>query len=214
MTKKLSPWILGFVMPWAMSTNLIAHPIAYKGSISLMSMNSRDMNEIYTHYSFSPRLSLGAKFLRIEERKKESYSVFPQLSVLLHRWNQENFQANIYAYGGFGANKANDKTGTTVFYGGEADIEDRRFYLSTSFQGLRLSEFRDHHTLKARAGVAAYVAEYTEPAVWGIFQYEWHPGAEMKHQFTPIVRIFYKNALLETGSSIKGDWLLNFMIHY
>ncbi len=195
-------------------SSLNAHPTAYEDAKSVMSMNSPKMNELFAHYSFSPKLSLGVKYIRIEESKVESYSVFPQLSVLLHRWNHKAFQANVYAYGGYGGNWANDKRGTSVFYGGEADIEDRRLYTSVGYQVLRLSEFRDHPALKARAGVAAYLAEYTEPAVWGIVQYEWHPEAETKHEVTPLVRIFYKNALVESGVSLKGDWLLNLMIHY
>lgn len=197
-----------------LANNTFAHPIAFKGSTSFMSMNTSTMNELYSHYSFSPRFSLGAKFVRIEERGQESFSVFPQLSVLLHRWNHPEFQANIYAYGGYGLNRAGGENGSTLFYGSEADIEDRRLYASMAYQGFRLSEFRDHHLLKARIGVAAYEAEYDEPAVWGILQYEWHPGSDTKHSVTPLMRIFYKNALLEAGSSIKGDWLLNFMIHY
>lgn len=196
------------------SGRILAHPIAYQGSVSVMSMNSSRMNELYSHYTFTPRLSLGGKFVRIKERDKESYSVFPQLSLLLYRWNHPNFQANLYSYGGAGGNWANDKTGRTFFFGGEGDIEDRRFYFSTSYQGFKLSEFRDHYILRTRGGVAAYLAEYNEPAAWGIIQYEWHPGSDVRHELTPLMRVFYKNALLEAGSSVKGDWLLNFMIHY
>jgi len=179
-----------------------------------MSLNSEEMNELFTHYSFNPRISLGAKFVRMKERGQESLSVFPQLSLLLARWNHPLFQANVYGYGGFGLNRVDEKNGTSLFYGAEADIEDRRYYFSSSFQSLRLSEFRNHLTLKARAGVSAYLAEYSEPSVWGIVQYEFHPGSDTVHSVTPLMRVFYKNALIEAGSSLKGSWLLNLMIHY
>jgi hypothetical protein len=191
-----------------------AHPIAYQGAVSAMSMNSSHTNELFLHYTFHPRFSMGAKVFRFQERGQESLSVFPQASVLLFRWNHPNFQANVYSYGGFGGSWSRDQHGTSVFYGGEADIEDRRFYFSAASQALHLSEFRTQRALKVRAGISAYLAEYNEPAAWGIFQYEWKPGSDVRHEFTPLMRVFYKNVLLEAGSSIKGDWLLNLMIHY
>jgi len=179
-----------------------------------MSKNSSSMNEVWGHYSFSPRISIGAKWVRVQENEVDSYSAFPQLSLLLWRWNHEKFQANIYSYGGFGGNWANNKNGWSAYYGAEADIEDRRLYFSTSFEHLRQSEFRDLHSYRARGGVAPYVASFEEPASWVIVQYDYKPAASQEHHITPLLRLFYKNVLTEMGSSLKGDWQFNFMTHF
>ncbi len=206
--------ILTLVLLVGLPQWLTAHPTAFKGAISAMSFNSPDMNDVLVHYSFSPRISLGARSVRIRERGLESYSVFPQLSLLLWRWNHEKFQANVYTYGGIGANWAQGQKSWSSFYGAEADIEDRQLYFSTGFEHLRQKKFRDFHQYRVRAGFAPYKASFTELASWMIVQYDFKPHAPQRHSVTPLVRLFYRNVLIEAGFSWKGEWLLNFMTHF
>ena len=35
-----------------------------------------------------------------------------------------------------------------------------------------------------------------------------------KLMLTPLLRFFYHNVLWEIGSSTRGDWMLNLMVHY
>jgi hypothetical protein len=40
------------------------------------------------------------------------------------------------------------------------------------------------------------------------------PDVDRKVMLTPLLRFFYHNVLWEMGSSTRGEWMLNFMVHY
>jgi hypothetical protein len=213
--KKISSILMGLIAS-ATLTQLHAHPTTFAGGTSLMSFNSAGMNKQWAHYSPSPRYSLGVQLTRIQEQDQgpELFSVHPQLAVLLHRWNQKHFQANLYAYGGVGRAWANDKSRWMGSYSIEADAEDRRYYTSLQFSEMRMSNFRNQQTYRARVGFAPYLADFDEWATWLIVEYDYRPEAPQEHSVTPLIRLFYRNALIEAGSSVRGDWMLNMMIHF
>jgi hypothetical protein len=40
------------------------------------------------------------------------------------------------------------------------------------------------------------------------------PKVDRTLTITPLVRFFYQNILWEMGSSTRGEWMLNLMVHY
>ncbi|MCO5144451.1 MAG: hypothetical protein M9962_15335, partial [Oligoflexia bacterium] len=68
--------------------------------------------------------------------------------------------------------------------------------------------------LSARLGAAPYEAEYDELASWFMIQADWLPKAEETTSITPLIRIFYRSFMMESGVSLKGNWMFNFMFHY
>jgi hypothetical protein len=68
--------------------------------------------------------------------------------------------------------------------------------------------------IEARLGIAPYEAEYSEMASWFMVQLQWHPTLTKKMAVTPLARIFYKSFLLESGVSLDGDTMINFMFHF
>jgi hypothetical protein len=62
--------------------------------------------------------------------------------------------------------------------------------------------------------VAPYKAEIDQLATWIMLQGQFHPALSREWALTPLVRLFYRNVLLGGGASVKGDWMVNFMVHF
>lgn len=213
--------LITFVSVLAISslTEMNAHPVAFKGAISAISSNTQSQQDHLVHYSLSHRVSTGMRLIHSKTSQGDRYSVFPQLSFLLKRWNHSDFQANIYVFGGFGYERIDYsasplKQGWASVSGGEADIEDRRFYFSTQWESFNHSKLEWHFNTKNRVGVAPYLAEFDEPASWLILQHDYDSLGDGRHTVTPLFRIFYRRFLLEAGASHRGELLLNFMAHF
>jgi hypothetical protein len=65
-----------------------------------------------------------------------------------------------------------------------------------------------------RAGFAPYLAEFNELNAWFILEANHMNKGMSDVEITPLIRLFYKNILIESGSSFKGDVQFNFMVHY
>jgi hypothetical protein len=138
----------------------------------------------------------------------------PQFDYLVKRWNESDSQANIYAYGAFGAVNFQDQTGSSGLAGAEADAESRKYFASAKYEKMWANLGPDFFDVEARLGIAPYEAEFNEIASWFMIQYQWHPRLTRQYAITPLVRLFYKSVLFETGVSTDGDWMLNFMFHF
>lgn len=203
------------VLIFLIGSNVMAHPVSYKGATGIMSYNSAATNELLLTYSLSSRFALGTTYLR--DSSSEFY--IPRVNFLLARWNEENSQANIYVSAGSGWEKFNSKTYNVQLGEIIADWESRKYYLYLEHQYLRrnnqdntLIPEQDYNHTKARLGFAPFLAEYDELNVWAILQFDKHLN-KTQIEATPFLRFYIKNVLWEIGAGFSGNFAFNFMIH-
>lgn len=194
--------------------NASAHPVAYQGATGVMTWNQSFLSDYWITYSFRPDAAIAARAMRMEMDGKEYVVAFPQLDYLVKRWNAPDYQANVYAYGGFGGAKLAEKYGRAGQVGMEADAESRKYFIMGKWESMwsNLTDPFEHGEF--RLGVAPYEAEYTELASWLMVQFQYHPSLSPKFLITPLYRAFYKGFLWESGVSVRGDWMFNFMFHF
>lgn len=179
-----------------------------------MIWNQPFLNDTLLTYSFARQAAIAARFQRMERPQGEMYAMLPQFDVLFHRWNMDDAQANIYGYAGFGASKFLQDMSWAGISGIEADAESRRWYISGKFQTLFFKGNDRVYQSQLRMGVAPYLAQFNELSSWLIVSIQHEPQLTRKWIITPMLRMFYKNVLWEMGSSFKGDWMLNTMVHF
>jgi hypothetical protein len=98
--------------------------------------------------------------------------------------------------------------------GVEADAESRSLFILGKVESMLPARAPDFHHVELRVGAAPYEAEFEELASWLMIQAQYHPALGRDYAVTPLARFFYKNVLWETGVSLDGDWMLNFMFHF
>ena len=193
-----------------------AHPVAFAGSYSIMTWNSKEMSDWMFTHSFTSRYSLSARSLRLKTQDGEREFYLPQLNFLLKRWNELDSQANIYLSLGHGGEKVNKSLKDTSVLGLDVDWESRKYYVSFKEEVVlshRNNDLNIYQT-KFRAGFAPYLAEFNELNSWFILQLDHSNKVEESIKITPLIRLFYQNILLEFGASQKGDSQFNFMVHF
>lgn len=191
-----------------------AHPVAYEGAIGVMSWNQPFMSDEWITYSFRSDAAVAARIMRFDVPQGEMKFYAPQLDYLVKRWNETDYQANIYTYGAYGTLNFQGQNQGAGLGGIETDAESRKYFASAKYEKMWSGLGPDFYHAEARLGIAPYEAEFTEIASWFMIQYQWHPTLVKQDAITPLVRLFYKNVLLETGVSLDGDWMLNFMFHF
>jgi hypothetical protein len=177
--------------------NLLAHPVIYQGGTAINSSNMKNLANHYVLYSLTSKFSFGVEDWRFAQRN----FLFAKANTLLYRKNSEHSQGNLYLHSGFG-------TESTYQLGLEGDWETRRLY--TSFKHL---EFSHERLTQGRVGFAPYLADFSELQTWIMLQGMVTRLVEKEVILTPMLRFFYQNYLAEVGSSVKGEWMLNFMVH-
>lgn len=199
-----------FLGPYAM-----AHPVAYQGATGVMVWNQPFLSDYWVTYSFRPDMAIAGRGMRMDmENGGRAWFYGPQFDYLAHRWNESNFQANIYAYGGFGGVSTARQSGTAPLGGIEADAESRKYFGMGMVQGFTPSFGSNFYMSEAKFGIAPYEAEFNEIATWFMVQFQHHPSLTKTYAVTPLVRLFYKNFLVEAGASFEGDGMFNFMFHF
>jgi hypothetical protein len=208
---RISLALLGALL---LATPAQAHPVAYQGATGVMTWNQPFLADHWVTYSFRPDLAIAARSMRMQMDEGDFRLYIPQLDYLVKRWNELESQANIYVYGGFGGSTLNSRTGTAGMFGIEADAESRSLFILGKYEGMLSSLAQDFHHAEFRLGAAPYEAEYDEIAAWFMIQLQYHPALAQGYAITPLARLFYKNVLWEVGSSLDGEWMLNFMFHF
>lgn len=192
-----------------------AHPVAYQGATGVMTWNQPFMADHWITYSFRPDMAIAGRFMRMQmdDGQRLNYSGL-QLDYLVKRWNGDDHQANIYVYGGGGVASVGGQSGGAPFGGIEADAEDRKYFSLIKAEYMKPTIGQEFAHVEGRLGIAPYEAEYNEIASWFMVQAQWHPTLQKKLVITPLARVFYKSFLLESGVSLDGDWMMNFMFHF
>jgi hypothetical protein len=202
-------WLIFFF-----SAQSLAHPVAYQGATGVMTWNQEFMSDTWVTYSFRPDAAVAARIMRFDAPEGRMQFIAPQLDYLLKRWNESESQANIYLYGAYGSMFFQNQNHGTELAGIEADAESRKYFISGKYEKMWGDLGPDFYHAEARLGIAPYEAEFNEIASWFMIQYQYHPMLLKKYAVTPLARIFYRNFLLEAGSSTDGDMMLNFMFHF
>ncbi|TVQ78915.1 MAG: hypothetical protein EA369_05875 [Bradymonadales bacterium] len=206
--------LLLLVTSLLLNQSLEARPVGAKGSFSIMSQSSPEMNELHAHFAASRHFSLGAQFLRLDTKAPRLYAGLAQANLLIHRWNHPSFQANIYAMGGLGQGRSDGRYALVGMAGAQADMEDQRFYGMLAYNSYLSRLIPNFHSYTARAGFAPYIGEFHEFHSWVILQYVFKPGFQERHSVTPLFRFFYRNMLAEIGVSLTGSFQFNFVTEF
>lgn len=192
----------------------LAHPVAYQGATGVMTWNQPFMSDHWITYSFRPDMAVAGRFMRMEMPEGRLNYSGAQFDYLAYRDNGDDHQANIYVYGSGGNVHFSGSNAGGYLVGAEADAENRKYFGLIKAETMRSSIAPDFNHVEGRLGIAPYEAEYTELATWFMVQGQWHPSLEKQFVVTPLARLFYKSFLLETGVSLDGDWMMNFMFHF
>ncbi len=194
-----------------------AHPVIYKDGLVVSSSNMKSFSDNQIMYSWSNRWASGLNYWRFTKEDRNSEFAFLKTNYLLKRFNGENSQGNIYLHGGFGiADSELERKGTNEAYmtGVDIDWETRRIYTALKYYYFTSPKFTDIEMTQARIGFSPYEAGFEQLQTWFMLQAMYMPVTDREVSITPLVRFFYKNVLWEIGSSTRGEWLLNFMVHY
>lgn len=191
-----------------------SHPVSFKNAVAVMTWNQSFMTDNWVTYSFRSDMAVAARTMRLEMTDGRMDYYAPQLDYLVKRWNQIDSQANIYIYGSYGVAHFMNDTDSASNIGIEMDAESRKHYIVLKYEKMWTRVGPDMDRIEARIGIAPYEAEFHELASWFIVQYQRHPLLIKKEVVTPMVRLFYKSVLMESGISTDGDWMLNLMFHF
>jgi len=170
----------GALCALALGAGAQAKPIAFAhGTTSMTEYGAGTMEEAQAFYAPTYWLSLGGGYLhldsdRIERRRNIRYV---RANYLVHRWNLEDAQANVFVWGGLGTATGNDFRGSKLDRdaGFQADYETRRLY--TSFMSdLHETSAYSHRVDTAQIGFAPYAHDYEDLATWFVFQARRYTG--------------------------------------
>jgi hypothetical protein len=194
------------------SSALSAHPVIYKHGTVISSSNMPDYSNNTVMYSFSPRMAGGVEHWRFSRDQRNNDLGLAKINALIWRHNGEDSQANLYLHGGLGIEdrEIGEKgTLTSGLLGAEADWESRVLYSS-----LKYYQFQTLAMTQARLGFSPRTAPFEDLQSWFMVQGMIIREIRDEVMITPMLRFFYHNVLWEFGSSTRGEWMLNLMVHY
>jgi hypothetical protein len=158
------------------------------------------------------RLSIGATYGWLRRRPEEELSFAGlDLNLLLMRHNGEELQANAFLLTTTGV--LHDPRGATspaAMASLEVDGESRGVYALAQARYLRSVAGTSDFQALGRLGVAPYQGEFDQLNPWIIVQYQYMPSFDRAHTITPMLRLMYRNVLLELGASLRGEPTVNF----
>tara|TARA_B100000963_G_C22532306_1_gene628169 strand:+ start:259 stop:906 length:648 start_codon:yes stop_codon:yes gene_type:complete len=212
MDKPLLCWFLLSVLIFTTKSN--ARPVSYAGGWTIMQMNDLNKHSFHFHYSPSIKYSIGYK----SEfwRKKEWQFHGTQINYLIKRINTSKSQTNFYLKNGLGIalsdyESLEKKIEPNFFSGLSVDWEDRQYFTSYENRINYNSTIDKFFVQKARVGYSPYIGEYGDLHTWFIFEIQHMPNVQNKIVFTPLLRMFKGDYLVETGLSNNNNFTFNFV---
>jgi hypothetical protein len=200
---------IGLCVVVAVAAPALAKPIAFADGTTVMAeYGAGTMQELQIFYAPRYDYSVGGghvDFTSDIDGHTEHIN-YARLNWLAHRWNLDDAQANVFAWGGAGSATGNRFDGTRAVgnAGLQVDYETRRIYASVKSDLQRSSEFSDRiDTLQL--GLAPYKHDYGGIATWFVFQArhytgELHSGIET----AALLRLFKGGAWIEAGVTNAG----------
>jgi hypothetical protein len=200
---------LGGAFALAGSMSVMAKPIAFAGGSTLMAeYGAGTMEELQFFYAPRYDFSFGGGYLELnsDETTKTRSISYVRLNYLVHRWNLDDAQANIYIWGGLGNATGNTFAGSafTQNAGVQADHETRRVYASFKTDLQRSLDFC-HRIDTLQLGLAPYRHEYGGVATWFLVQArEYTGGIHRGTETAVLVRLFKGGVWVEAGITNAG----------
>lgn len=194
-----------------------SHPVIYKDGFVASSFNMSTYSDNQLLYTFSPKWATGLNHWRFTKGKYNTELGLARLNYLLWRKNGEDSQANIYLLSGAGVmdSEIEKKATREAYMGGfEADWETRTLYTALKYYHFTSPAVSDISMTQARIGISPFEAPFESLQSWFMVQAMYMPQVQKDLIITPMLRFFYKNVLWEMGSSTRGEWMLNLMVHY
>lgn len=198
----------------ACSPGARAHPVSFVGSTVVWTSNQPQQSRLHLNFTSQPWLAFGMTYDRIDQPEGTANIAYPQVNVLAQRWNLSEAQANIYFTGGLGYGDFRNRTRLAGEVSLTLDYETRSEFVMLMAERVHLLESRDFDHVMLKTGLAPYLADYGELQNWLMLEIDWRPYQEEPWMVTPLFRFFYRNVLWELGSSLRGDWMLNLMVHF
>ena len=184
-------------------------PIAFaEGTTVMLEYGAGTMMEAQIFYAPQYNYSVGGGHVEFDsDNSPETVRVtYARLNYLVHRWNLESAQANVFVWGGAGGATGNTFSGTqfTLNAGGQADYETRRVYASLKTDLQKASAFSIRvDTLQL--GIAPYEHDYNQIATWFVVQARTYTGGISNGtEIAALVRFFKGGAWIEAGVTNGG----------
>lgn len=186
-----------------------AKPIAFADGTTVMAeYGAGTMQELQIFYAPQFNYSVGGGHVELDsdETHKTRSITYARLNYLLHRWNLESAQANIFVWGGAGSATGNTFSGTEFAgnAGAQADFETRRVYVSLKTDWQTASDF-SHRIDTLQLGLAPYPHEYNGLATWVVVQARDYTGELYRGtEWAALLRLFKGGAWVEAGVTNAG----------
>lgn len=196
-----------------------AKPIAFADGTTIMAeYGAGTMEQVQAFYAPTYWLSVGAGYLHFDsdERDRTRDIRYLRVNYLVKRWNLDDAQANVFAWGGFGTATGNDFRGNTLDrnVGFQADYETRRIY-SSFMSDLHESDHYSHRVDTLQLGIAPYEHDYTDLATWFVLQTRQYTGGIHRGvEYAALVRLFKGGAWVEAGVTQDGKPQLMMMFNF
>lgn len=193
-----------------------SHPVIFEGGTVLSSANMGDFSDNQLLYSYSSKWAAGLNHWSFRKEHKNTEFALVRLNHLLKRFNGPDSQANIYLLSGIGlVDSEFEKRDTReAYFGGvELDWETRTLFAALKHYQFSSPGLMDLGMTQARVGFSPVERGFNELQTWFMLQGMYTPELNRTVSVIPLLRFFYHNVLWEMGSSTRGEWLLNIMVH-
>jgi hypothetical protein len=197
----------------------LAKPIAFANGTTLMAeYGAGTMEEAQAFYAPYYWLSLGVGDLRLDSdaTSRTRDIQYLRANYLVHRWNLDDAQANVFAWGGLGTATGSDFHGSKLDReaGFQADYETRRLYASWVTDLHESSAYSDRVDT-VQLGFAPYAHDYQDLATWFVLQARDYSG-RIHHgvEYAALVRLFKGGAWIEAGLTQDGKPQVMMMFNF
>jgi len=197
----------------------MSKPIAFADGTTIMAeYGAGTMEEAQAFYAPYYWLSLGAGYLYLDSDVTSRTRNIQDLraNYLLHRWNLDDAQANVFVWGGLGTATGSDFHGTVLDreVGFQADYETRRIYASW-VTDLHESPAYSDRIDTLQLGFAPYAHDYQDLATWLVLQArDYSGGIHDGVEYALLVRLFKGGAWVEAGVTQNGKPQIMMMFNF
>ena len=193
-------------------------PIAYAHGTTVMAEYGTDsMSELQVFYAPRYFFSAGAGYLRLErEADRSTHEIaYARLNYLVKRWNLQDAQANVFAWGGAGGASVDDGSDELAWNAGvQLDYETRRVYASLKTDYHDSPDF-SHRIDTLQLGLAPYEHDYDDVATWFVVQArDYTGGIHDGVEWALLLRLFKGGAWVEAGATTDGKLQAMLMFNF
>ncbi len=227
--RKCAPLAMGLAAALLAIKSTDAAPMAYYagGTMAMLDVSATE-REASLNYSLTPQSAIGVRSTWMQSSRDPGYAATApyakhaghglstgivarhtsaELTVthLLHRWNTEGAQTNIWAFAGIGALRSNTFAGERFAYspGMQVDFETTRLYASLKGQMHRARGINSD-TAAARLGASFWEAEYEETQPWIVIEARRTREFSERIEITPMLRLVNRRYFAELGVNQDG----------